>query len=253
MNELDIILRINEELDKSKNSIFLRTLKAPNEFSFVKKYGSEKKLPYPTKNMFKKDLYEIFHSRRSRRDFDKESYIKITELSAILYASIGTTEVTDGIYGFLNYPLRASPSAGGLHCIDVYIATYRVKGLSPGLYYYNYYKHSIGVLCDNCFPYTINSAINQSMLRDAAIILILVMNLKRGLWKYGRRFYKFCLIDTGIVAENAHLACTALDLASVMVAGFQKEKVSKALCLEKYEIPSLLITIGRSFKMKNQT
>lgn len=245
---LETIIRIDNELEEKSSLIpsLLRTYRPPKDFKIVKECNSGIiQLPSASREHLRTSLFDVIANRRSRRNFSKEGFIYLDELATILYASVGTTKTVDGIYGMKSYPLRASPSTGGLNCVDLYVVAYRVRDLDPGIYYYNYRDHVLCKVCTPCFPYTlVHEAITQSMFVDSAVVIVFVANLCRGLWKYGIRFYKYCLIDIGIVAENAHLACTAASLPSTMVAGFDKHKVAKILLLENCELPALILVVG---------
>lgn len=245
---LETIIKIDDEIEGKQplSPSFLRTYSPPKDFKIVKECNSGLvQLPRVTQEHLRTPLIDVIVGRRSRRDFSKEGFMYLEELAAVAYASVGTTKTVDGIYSVKSYPLRASPSAGGLNCVDLYVVAYRVKDLDPGIYYYNYRDHTLCKVCVPCFPYTlVHEAIAQPMFVDSAMIMIFVANLCRGLWKYGVRFYKYCLMDVGIAAENAHLACTALSLPSTMIAGFDKRKVAKILLLGKCELPALILAVG---------
>lgn len=237
------LLEIDEELDESVEDPYLVDRNPPSWFEPVKRFEHVIELPRPPE--LGMPLDEVIARRRSRREFNPFARIGLGELSAILHASVGLTAVVDGVYGRVGYPLRASPSAGALHCVDVYVAAMRVEGLAEGLYYYDYTRHGLAPICAPCYPYTIVDTIRHGPIREAPAFIIYVADLRRGVWKYGKRFYKYCLVDVGAAAENMHLAATALGLGSVMVAGFDKSAVSRALALGEYEIPVLLLAIGR--------
>ncbi|MEM1694900.1 MAG: SagB/ThcOx family dehydrogenase [Ignisphaera sp.] len=227
---LETIIRIGNELEGKSSLIpsLLRTYRPSKDFKIVKECNSGLiQLPSASRKHLRTSLFDVIANRRSRRNFSKEGFIYLDELAAIVYASVGTTKTVDGIYGMKSYPLRASPSTGGLNCVDLVVA-YSVRDLDPGIYYYNYRDHVLCKVCIPCFSYIlVHEAITQSMFVDSAVVIVFVANLCRGLWKYGIRFYKYCLIDIGIAAENAHLACTVASLLSTMVAGFDKHKVAK--------------------------
>ncbi len=242
---VDRVLEIDRELDAEEEQI-LRKRTLPEGISLVKRFGRTVQLPPP--RPAQKTFFDVIVSRRSRRIFNPWRPVSLQQLSNILFSAAGVTARIDGIYEKLDYPFRASPSSGGLHGIDIYVVALRVDGLEPGVYYYEYDEHRLGVIAAPCYPYTLVDCLRQSELRNAPLLIILVADLSRGLWKYGKAYYKFCLVDAGVVAENIHLAATAEDLASVIVAGFDKQRVAEVLGLNRYEIPVISIVIGHGVR-----
>ncbi len=242
---IDRIVEIDSELEIEEEQI-LKKRALPENVSLVKKFERTIQLPPPRPTQ--KTFFDVIVSRRSRRIFNPWRPVSLQQLSNILFSAAGVTARVDGIYEKLDYPLRASPSSGGLHSIDIYVVALRVDGLEPGVYYYEYDEHKLGVITAPCYPYTLVDCFRQSELRNAPVFIILVADLSRGLWKYGKAYYKFCLVDAGVVAENIHLAATAEDLASVIVAGFDKQRAAKILGLNKYEMPVISIVIGHGVR-----
>lgn len=119
-----------------------------------------------------------------------------------------------------------------------------MEGLDPGLYYYHYSAHRLGVVCRPCYPHALSESFAQGEFKNAPVAIFLVADLSRGMWKYGKAFYKYCLVDAGALAENMHLAATAEGLSSVMIAGFNRGAVAKALGLERHERPVLALALG---------
>lgn len=245
--------RLLEEARGEEAPSLVRHVTPPNDLALVKRFAEELKLPAPDKRRLSLDFYSVIVRRRSLRRFDPFKPVDLRTLSTLLYASVGKTLVVDGVYGMLDYPLRASPSAGGLHCVDLYVAVLRSEGLDPGIYYYNYVDHALAVVCRGCVPHSVTEAVGQPALTLAPAYLIYVANLRRGLWKYGTRFYKHCLVDAGAVAENAHLAATAMGLSSVFVAGFARDAITRSLLLSKYEMPVVLLAVGRGAGAEQHT
>jgi len=237
------IIELDDELDKVEEDPFRVEQEPPPDFDSEKTFQNYVDLPEPAK--LGASLSEVILSRRSRRFFDLSSSVSLRELATVLHLSVGVTTVVDGVYWRRGYPFRASPSAGGLNCVDVYVVAYRVDGLVEGIYYYDFRRHRLGVVCAPCFPYSILETIAQGEVRRAPVLLAFVGVFKRGAWKYGVRYYKYCLVDVGAAAENAHLAATAMGLASVMLAGFDKSVVASALGLSDGEIPLLLLAMGK--------
>ncbi|MGC9050936.1 SagB/ThcOx family dehydrogenase [Pyrobaculum sp.] len=243
MEELEFVIKIDEELETKEDPLVIE--KPPRGLRLYKDY--KELLPLPRPDGPSTPFLEVVKKRRSGRLFAPRP-ISLQELSNILFAAAGVTETADGIYGMLDYPLRSSPSAGGLHCVDLYLAAFNVEGLEPGVYYYHYVRHSLGVLCRPCYPHTLSESFVQGEFKNAPIAMFLVGDLSRGLWKYGRAYYKYCLVDAGVVAENIHLAATAQGLSSTIIAGFDRKAVAKSLGLARHERPIVAVAVGHGLR-----
>lgn len=205
---------------------------------------SGKRVPLPQNDFtIKADVGDVLRLRRSVREFGKNS-ISITELSKILY-------FTNGITGHLQYklqikdiktkidlPLRACPSGGALYPIDIYVGVLNVEGVTPGIYFYDTEEHSLVF---------INTKINElisafvpfpqelSTIKDACLIILLIANFLRTKAKYGERGYRYVLQESGHLAQNVYITCTALNLAAVAVSGFYDDEINNILGLDGVE------------------
>lgn len=93
----------------------------------------------------------------------------------------------------------------------------------------------------------LDCCIEQNFTEDASLVFVLVSNLNRIKWKYGKKSYRFAHVDTGIVAQNIHLIATGNKLRSCMIAGFDDDKINKLLMIDgEMEFTSLIIAIGTS-------
>lgn len=192
------------------------------------------------------NIYDVLRTRASRRDY---SYLSLKQkaLSNILYYSYGK-RATIKAYNNIHFPLRYAPSAGGLQSNDLYLVVNKVEGVERGLYYYNYENNSL-ILVEAGYMKNrlLECCIEQEFVIDASVIAILVGNLNRVKWKYGKKSYRFIHVDTGILSENIHLLATANKLRSCMIAGFNDDKINDFLTLDgENEFVSLMISIGTS-------
>ena len=221
----------------------------PEGFSIVKKYGENvKRIPllHPEISGNEVSYFEVVKNRASRRSYSKEKPISLEVLSALLFWTTGKRAEIPA-YTQKAFPLFFTPSSGGLQGVDVYvIVTRRNSDLPAGIYYYDKAEHELVVLCSPCSPsvWLPDGIYHQWFILDAPVLLLFVLNLKRGLWKYGLMYYQNGLVDAGIMAAQAHLTAQATGLDSCMVAGFDKRLFADKLMLEKGEIPVLLLTLG---------
>lgn len=251
-DSLSEIIEIDNEIDKLEESpLDEKAAYLPPGFSLVKEYGEERKrirLDQVNPQIIKKGFYETIVSRHSCREIDPDKTLDRSELSTLLYLTTGVRERTNA-YGVRAFPLFTSPSSGGLQGVDIYVALTKRSDLPPGMFYYEKIQHClISLSLQECYPSSVlaDASYGQWFVSCAPVVLVFVVNLRRGLWKYNLKYYKHSLVDVGVVAQNAHLAATAMGLCSCMVAGFDRTRIVESLGLGEGELPALLLTVGHS-------
>ena len=178
-------------------------------------------------------LEEAIEKRRSRRRY-KGGSLSLEELSRLLFYSYGIT----GERGF-----RASPSAGALYAIDVYVAVNNVDGLKEGIYLYMPEEHSLDVRREGRFGIEMTeSALGQRMLRDAQVVIALVAVPERMEWRYGERTTRYITLEAGHIAQNIYLEATSLGLGACAIVAFDDESMSRIF---EGRPVIYLVTVGR--------
>jgi len=178
-------------------------------------------------------LEEAIEKRRSRRRY-KGGSLSLEELSRLLFYSYGIT----GERGF-----RASPSAGALYAIDVYVAVNNVDGLKEGIYLYMPEEHSLDVRREGRFGIEMTeSALGQRMLRDAQVVIALVAVPERMEWRYGERTTRYITLEAGHIAQNIYLEATSLGLGACAIGAFDDESMSRIF---EGRPVIYLVTVGR--------
>jgi SagB-type dehydrogenase family enzyme len=127
---------------------------------------------------------------------------------------------------------RPSPSAGGLYPLEFYAACQNVGGLRDGIYHYDARAHELELRRTARFHLDIaGMMIGQEMVRDVNIVLLIAVNFKRTMWKYGQRGYRYIFLDAGHTAQNVYLVATALNLGVVSIGGFFDGELSSLVGL----------------------
>ncbi len=243
------ILEIDQELQGPPDVPFEEMPKVlPTDVHLVKQFPDHcLRLPLlpPETVACKRSFLSAVRSRASHREYRLDRPPEEAALSLLLHLTAGRRE-TIRAYGQSAFPLFHSPSSGGLRAADLYLILQ--KGLSkiePGVYYYDGVAHAL-VRLAKCYPAPLvaDVSMGQPFLQEAPALLVFVANLPRGLWKYGERYYKFALVDIGVVAAQAHLAAAALGLRSCLVAGFDPERLRRHLALPPGELPALMMSLG---------
>ena len=187
-------------------------------------------------------LRQVIENRRSIREFS-ETAINLEELSLLLWSAQGSTG---------SNKQRSAPSAGGQYPIDIYVAVSNVASLTSATYKYNSLDHQLDlVIAQEIKPDLNDAAIGeQKWLNDAAVIIILAANffsMREHFYDQppmGERANQYIYMESGAITQNIHLQATDLDLAGVLVGGFDDDKVARLLELSEGIRPSALMCIG---------
>lgn len=183
-------------------------------------------------------IEEAILKRRSIRDYKDES-LTLAEISQILWAAQGITK--EGVFSG-----RTAPSAGALYPLEVYLVAVNVDGLVPGLYHYNPHKNSLTKVLDGDLRQGLSdAALGQAYVKQAPADLVITAFYNRTTVKYGERGIRYVAIEAGHAAQNVYLQAVGLELGTVVVGGFNDEKVSGLLKLSKDETPLYIMPIGR--------
>ncbi|MBL8453007.1 MAG: SagB/ThcOx family dehydrogenase [Zoogloea sp.] len=110
---------------------------------------------------------------------------ELASLGALLHLSFGLTAWKT--LGPDRWAVRANPSSGNLHPVEVYVLVAGVPGLADGLYHYLPERHALELRAQHPRPFAPGPAL--------AVGLSTVM--WREAWKYGERAFRYCQLDTG--------------------------------------------------------
>jgi SagB-type dehydrogenase family enzyme len=184
-------------------------------------------------------LADVLRRRRSLRRF-AEAPLALEQLAAVLGAGYGVTGRDEAV----ELPaLRATPSAGALYPLELFVAARRVEGLESGVYHYDPLRHELRRIGDDAEPAAVSP--HADVVESAAAVLILAAVFWRSRFKYGLRAYRFTLLEAGHAAQNILLAATALDLGSVVLGGFYDGRIDALLGVDGVNESSLvLVCIG---------
>ncbi|WP_235943404.1 SagB family peptide dehydrogenase [Zoogloea dura] len=109
----------------------------------------------------------------------------LAALGALLHLSFGLTAWKS--LGPDRWALRANPSSGNLHPVEVYVLAAGLPEMADGLYHYLPDRHALELRARHPQPFAAGRAL--------AIGLSTVM--WREAWKYGERAFRYCQLDTG--------------------------------------------------------
>ena len=178
-------------------------------------------------------LEEAIARRRSVRDFTHHP-LSMAQIGRLLWAA-------EGITGRASY-LRAHPSAGALHPLELYLAG------ADGIFHYRPKGHQMRLVRpgDNRKALA-RAAYGQSFVAEAANVIAITAVYARTTGKYGDRGRtRYVPMDAAHAAQNVLLQAVALGLGAVPVGAFDDEEVRAVLGAPRNEVPLYLIPVGKS-------
>ena len=180
---------------------------------------------------------QVLERRRSVRAYADGS-LSLQEVGQLAWAAQG---VTDREHGY-----RTAPSAGATFPIEIDVLVHDVETLEDGIYRYLPDTHalrrrSVGDHRQAAY----GAAYDQSMVRDAPLVVVISAVVARTAERYGERAERFVGIEVGHVAQNVYLQAEALGLGTVVIGAFEEGAMAAALELGDGERPLYLLPVGR--------
>lgn len=220
--------------------LFFKTFKIKPISDFSRQNSLRKEgeiiLPQP-RYQSEVSIEEAILKRRSVREY-KDKPLTLEEISQLLWAAQGITDPLTG--------KRAAPSAGALYPLKIYVMG-QIEGLPVGMYEYNPHNHSLIKVGDKDLKKELtDAAYGQYWIVDAPVNLIFTGNYDIIAAKYGlERAPRYTHMEVGHAAQNVYLQAESLNLGTVVVGGFEIEKVKEILGLLVEEEPLYIMPIGK--------
>ena len=173
---------------------------------------------------------ETIQKRRSVRSFAAKD-ISLEDISQLLWSAQGLTDERHG--------LRASPSAGALYPLEVYVAS------KDGVFHYLYDGHKLAVISDKDVRKELAvAAYGQNVIEEAPLDIIICAVYERVTSKYGERGIRYTDMEAGHAAQNVFLQAAALELYSVPLGAFTDAAVARVLNLPRDVKPLYILPVG---------
>ncbi len=182
---------------------------------------------------------EAILARRSVRSYRKEP-LSLEELSQLLWAAQGITDVRHGF--------RAAPSAGATYPLVVYVAVGEngVRGLKPGVYRYDPYRHILVLVKEGDVRSELcRASLGQPWVREAPVVFVITANFSRTTRRYGERGVRYVYMEAGHAAQNMYLEAAALKLGMVVVGAFHDDEVREVIGAPEGHDPLYVIPLGK--------
>lgn len=186
------------------------------------------------------NVWEVLRRRRSIREYSRTP-LSPDELSNLLWATQGLTEKSASPW------YRTAPSAGALHPIDTYLIINRVEDLEAGIYFFHIPDFKLVMKQKGDFSAPIaQAALDQSAVRDAAVVFVWVAVIRRSRQKYRQRAYRYIYLDCGHICQNLYLAATAMNLGCCGLGAFFDDEVNALVGVDGEEETAIyLATVGK--------
>jgi SagB-type dehydrogenase family enzyme len=186
------------------------------------------------------ELGAVLRRRRTTHAFEPRS-IGMDALGTLLKRSLGLTHWAGETTG----TLRAYPSPGALYALETYVLASRLEGVPSGQYHYSPFRHALSRVGTPEIGEVASLAFQDSVLEDAAFVVVFTMTIERLHWKYGDRAYRLALQEVGHAAQNLHLVAESIGLGCCPIGGFLDDEVSEILALDgASETPVYLLAFG---------
>jgi len=198
--------------------------------------GGEIILPQP-RYYSQTSIEEAILKRRSIREY-KDKPLNLQEISQLLWAAQGITDPKTG--------KRTAPSAGALYPLKVYVMG-QIEDLAIGMYQYNPNNHSLIKVGDKDLKKELVRAVyGQIWIGEAPVNIVFTGNYEIIAQKYGKeKASRYTHMEVGHAAQNVYLQAESLNLGTVVVGGFEVEKVKEILGLPAEEEPLYIMPVGK--------
>lgn len=170
-------------------------------------------------------LDTLLRSRRSCPQFGGGE-LSLNSIHQILHHSYGAYPFDNG-----HQTRRNVPSGGALYPLDLYLVPRKVESLGSGeLHHFDPYRQGLAHIHDGVDL----DALGESLLlpevaQDASAFVIISATFWRSRFKYSQRALRFCLMESGHVAQNLITVATSIDVQSRVFGGFMDNEVNAVL------------------------
>lgn len=173
--------------------------------------------------------------RRTKRTYTSEP-VKLADLSQMLWAGQGITVP--------GTEKRTAPSARESYPMTLFVAVKRVEGLQPGLYEYLPKTHSLGLMKAGDIDPALKEAGVQEGAQSAPVAVLISAAIGNYQVKTKSTTTSATYLEAGHIGQNMYLQAESIDLGIVVMAGFDSQKVGKALELGAGETVEYVVPMG---------
>lgn len=160
----------------------------------------------------------VLDARRSvRRHAAKPP--SLSQLGEFLFHSARVREhcAADASLPGFEYTLRAAPSGGACHPLEVYLIIQHCEGIDGGMYHYDPARHALERLAtrgDQRDRLISGVQTGQMSPADAHVLIVIAARFARANWKYEAVAYANILKDAGALLQTMYLVATSMGLGA---------------------------------------
>lgn len=169
-------------------------------------------------------LFQALRERQSSRTFRTDE-LPLSIISNLLWAGFGVNRQNRK---------RTAPSANNVQDIDLYLAT------GKGLFLYEAQNHYLVPLMDDDLRSLTGS---QEFAANAPLNFVYVSNYTR-INAADEDRLEWSWAHSGCIAQNVYLACSVMDLATVVRSSINRPVLAGRMGLNKYQHITLSQTLG---------
>ncbi|MFW6225750.1 MAG: SagB/ThcOx family dehydrogenase [bacterium] len=210
---------------------------------FFKSYPRFNRIKLEKPSNIKVDFLTVLKNRETKRDFDRKNGLIKSEISTLLYYSLGLKQENIDDY---DLSTRFYPSAGAKYPIEAYVYVNKYNDISEGLYHYNVKEHSLENMNFNMTEETLDNINPQELILNSPITIFLSFAFTRTTNKYSSRGYRFLYLDCGHMSQNIVLLASAMNLKACLYGGFDDKLINNILDLKSNEeFIGYVISLGK--------
>lgn len=132
---------------------------------------------------------------------------------------------------------KTSPSGGGLHPIEAYLAVQNVEGVAPGLYHYQPIAHALEPMPAPAQPlgqFILEALAQQHWFADAHALVLLAPRFDRTFWKYRghAKGYRVVALEAGHLSQTLYLSATDAGLGAFVTGAINEVMLEQAFGLD---------------------
>jgi len=179
--------------------------------------------------------------RRSVREYTGEP-LTPAEVGRLLWAGQGVSHSSSK---------RTAPSPRALYPLSLYLVAGAVRDFTAGLYAYDARAHALDAVGHGELRHALCEAAleEQPWVASCAALIVIVGDAGRAEAEFagqppdGRRGRRYLDLEAGAAAQNIALQTVELGLGTVMVGGFEDERVQGLLGID--DAPLVMMPLGR--------
>jgi SagB-type dehydrogenase family enzyme len=197
------------------------------------------------------DFPRILKERRTWRKFSAKP-LPLAELATLLQLTFGVQAWAE-IPGLGRAPMKTSPSGGSLHPIEAYVLARNVKGLRPGIYYYDAKRLNLVWLRHGISRKSLEIMVgHQWWFAETPFLVLMTAVIGRPQWKYDYpRVYRAVLLEAGHLCQTFCLTATWLRLAPFCTIALADTKWEKILGIDGVR-ESLIYAAGAGLRPEDE-